>query len=471
MKKLISLLLSCMISFTLFSCAVNQENPETQDSLATQGGETATLLAGYGRMCINPNEPAGMAGYGDEETRKSGAVLDDIYATCIALQDGDTTLLVYTIDVCGLSDTHMEAIRAAVTAYTGIPGENIYLGATHTHSAPSMDGNEEWKTQLHAACSIAGKTAIADLAPAKMGATTATLENLNFVRHYLMNDGTYYGSNFGSTASGFKAHALEYPDRQMVLVKLDREEKQDILMVNWQAHPASAAREADYTGISADFVGALRAKVEAQTGMQVAYYTGAAGNTNKDSLIESEKHGLGYVAYGEKIADYVIANLENLTPVENTGIRSTRLSCPVEIDHSWDPLIEQANEVYHVWKTVSKAEADALGKTYGFTSCYQARMIRIRYNRGATENRELRAFRVGPVAFTSGTYEMFSDHAVYVKENSPFDITFVITGCANYIGNKAAFEYRSYETDTGLYASGTGEKLAEEYVRLLNAIH
>ena len=65
---------------------------------------------------------------------------------------------------------------------------------------------------------------------------------------------------------------------------------------------------------------------------------------------------------------------------------------------------------------------------------------------------------------------MFSDHAEYVKENSPFDITVIITGCSGYIPNKAAYEYRSYESDTGFYASGTGEAMAEEYVKLLNAI-
>ena len=102
--------------------------------------------------------------------------------------------------------------------------------------------------------------------------------------------------------------------------------------------------------------------------------------------------------------------------------------------------------------------------------CLQARAIRSRYDKPATEPRELRAFRVGPVGFTTGTYEMFCDHALYVKENSPFDITFIITGCGGYIGNKASFEYRSYETDTGMFASGTGEKMAEEYVKLLNAV-
>ena len=133
-------------------------------------------------------------------------------------------------------------------------------------------------------------------------------------------------------------------------------------------------------------------------------------------------------------------------------------------------MIEQANEVYDLWKTVGKTEGDNLGKTYGFSSSYQARAIRTRYDLPATQTRELRAFRVGPIGFTTGTYEMYSDHAIHVKENSPFDLTFVITGCSGYIGNQASYEYRSYETDTGMFASGTGEAMAAEYVKLLNAV-
>ena len=463
MKKLISVLLSLCILFGLCACGGAGDADQSQ-----AGG----LQAGYGRENITPDFPVGMGGYSDSETRKSGMVLDYIYTTCVAFNEGDTTILVYTVDVCGLSDSVQEAMRMHISAYTGIPNENIFIGATHTHSAPSYGTNDAWDKVFLDAAGNAGKAAIADLAPIKIESTTATLENMNFVRHYLMNDGTYYGSNFGSTASGFKAHALEYPDRQLILLKLDREEKKDILMVNWQAHPAAAARQADYTGVSADFVGHTRSQLEANTGMMVAYYTGAAGNTNPKSLIESEnvKNNNSYRDYGKTLAEEIEKVLPNLAPVEASGIKTTRYAFAAEVDHSWDYMIQEANEVFELWKSEGKEKGDALGKTYGFTSSYQARAIRTRASLPATQNREMRAFRIGPIGFTTGTYEMYSDHAEYVKQNSPFDTTFVITGCSGYIGNKASYEYRSYETDTGMYASGTGEKMAEKYVELLNAI-
>jgi len=465
MKKLISVLLTLCILLGLCACGNSGSGENDQP-------QTAALKAGYGRENITPDHPVGMGGYSDSETRKSGLVLDYIYTTCVAFNEGDTTILVYTIDVCGIADSGQDKIRNYVAQYTGIPADNIIIGATHTHSAPAMGNDDAWDNALLKACADAGNTAIKDLAPVKMETTTAVLESLNFVRHYLMNDGTYYGSNFGSTASGFKAHALDYPDRQLVLVKLDRETKKDILMVNWQAHPAAAARQDDYTAVSADFVGHVRSKLENDTGMMVAYYTGASGNTNPKSLIEEEnvKNNASYRDYGKTLADEIIAVLPTLAPVEGTTLQTTKFAFEAEIDHSWDHMIKEANEVFDLWKTVGKTEGDKLGATYGFTSVYQARAIRTRYNLPATQTRVLRAFRVGPIGFTSGSYEMFSDHAEYVKQNSPFDVTFVITSNSGYIANELAYTYRSYETDTGMYASGTGEKMAEKYVELLNTL-
>ena len=151
----------------------------------------ASLQAGYGRENITPDKPMGLDGYGDQATRKSGTVLDYLYTTCVAFSEGEQTILVYTVDICSLADNQMDALRAVVTTATGVPGENICFGATHTHSGVRLEGNQEYEQQLYTACVNAAKTAIADLAPVKMEAGTAMLEGLNFVRHYLMNDGTY----------------------------------------------------------------------------------------------------------------------------------------------------------------------------------------------------------------------------------------------------------------------------------------
>ena len=465
MKRTFCLLLSFIICISLAACGATQGSQETQPQ--------AGLMAGFGRADITPGNGVGMGGYSDNETRLSTGTLDPIYVTCIALSDGTETILAVTIDVIGIRDGLLTTVRTNMSTVTGVPFDKIFVGATHTHSGPAMSKNNDaeiaWHKDYEAALRTAAEEAMKDLAPAKLQATTKVIDGMNFVRHYLMNDGTYYGSNFGSTESGFKDHATKN-DPQMVLVKLDRENKKDILMVNWQAHPASVAREVDYNMVSADFVGYMRVAMEQQTGMHFAYFTGASGNQNKDSQLASEKHGLTSQQYGPKMAEYAIAALADLKDIEDTTIKSVAKQQTVQIDHSWDNMIAQADEVYDLWKTEGKTAGDELGRQYGFTSSYQARAIRDRKKMSLTGELTIGAFRLGPIGFTHGTYEMFSDHSNYVKENSPFDITFLITGNSTYIPSAAAYDYRSYEADTGFYAQGTGEQLAEEYVKLLNSI-
>jgi hypothetical protein len=143
----------------------------------------------------------------------------------------------------------------------------------------------------------------------------------------------------------------------------------------------------------------------------------------------------------------------------------------MDIDHSWDHLLEEAKEVQEFWKANGLDAGNLLAAQYGFTSVYQARTIITRSAYPATHQTEMNAFSIDGVGFTTGTYEMFSDHSVYVKENSPFDTTFIITGCSGYIPTRQAYEdYRSYEADTGNYAPGVGEQLAQYYVEMLGEV-
>lgn len=455
MKKILSIILVLVMVLGLAACASSNSASETP----------VGLQAGFGRTDISPLTPIGMGGYGDKDTRLSGAILDNIYATCVAIRNADTTFLVLTVDVIAASDVNANALRSAIESETGVPADNIYVGATHTHSAP------DWNGGTSSGCISAAKAALEDLAPATMETATAELENMNFVRHYLMNDGTYYGSNFGSDASGFKAHALEV-DKQLILVNLNREEKKDILMVNWQAHPAAAARQIDYTGVSADFVGYVRKKVEVEANVLVAYYTGTAGNVNPRSLIESENtnNNTNFQTYGATLGEKIIEVMANLTPVEGTEMATTHSSFPVEVDHSWDHMAVQASEAVGAWKNQNLEEGHKVARSYGLSSAYHASSILNRSALKGQQYRELYAFRIGPVGFVSNTYETFCDHGEYVKEHSPFDLTFIITGCNGYIANEASYDYRSYESDTCSYVKGTGEKLAEEMARMLNTL-
>ena len=468
MKKAITLILTLMLLLGL--CACGESEPQSTESAASAG-----LQVGYAKINITPDFSVGLGGNSDMETRRSTGFADYIYITCIAATEGEETVLIYTVDNCAAGKAVADQLRKKVTPATGIPENKIFVGATHSHSCPSLSWPDEagnkYSEQVMQAAVQAANEALADRSGAKLLAATPVIEGMNFVRHYKLSDGSYAGSNFGDFfGKTIEAHAAE-PDRQMVLVKFDRgQEKKSVLMVNWQAHPDSCA-EIGYTTIAASWIGPLRDTLEQASGCHVAYFTGASGNTNMSSSIPALNHGLPtWRDYGVKMGQLAAEALTQLQPVEGAGIKTTGTMLEVEVDHSWDHMLAEANEVYELWKGVGKTEGDAKGKEYGFTSSFQARAIRSRASMPATEQLEVNAFSIGGIGFTTGTYEMFSTSAIYVKEHSPFPVTFIITGNNGYIPSREAFGYRCYEADTGLYAEGTAEKLAENYVKMLESL-
>ena len=80
---------------------------------------------------------------------------------------------------------------------------------------------------------------------------------------------------------------------------------------------------------------------------------------------------------------------------------------------------------------------------------------------------ELNAFSIGQLGFAHCYNEVFSTVGRYVRANAPFEQVFWITGNSRYLPCKEAYDYRSYEADTSMYARGTAEKVQEKLVEML----
>ncbi len=429
------------------------------------------LKAGFAKIDVTPDYPIGLGGYSNADTRISEGVADKIYATCIALTEGEETILLYTLDTCGFGFEMADQLRAYVTDATAIPGEKIFVMATHSHNAPALaahDQAEKYKAFLGNAMALGAQKALADQAPAVTMAAKKFFHGMNSTRHVQLADGTVAGSDWRRRGSPAIGNAGT-PDSQMVLFKFAREEKKDILLINWQGHPDCSGQIGKLL-ISPSFVGPLRDTVEAGSGMEVAYFTGADGNMTIDSRLPEYKHNMDYRRYAVHMGTLTLGLMDEMEEVEGTGIATARMYVEAPVDHSWDHMLPQANEVFDLWKATDKATGDELGKKYGFSSVYQARAIRSRSKMGESRTLELNAVRIGGVGIAVGTYEMFSESGLEIKFGSPYPYTMVMTSNSSYIPSRRAFANRCYESDTGFYAEGTAEMLVEKYLELLNKI-
>jgi antitoxin (DNA-binding transcriptional repressor) of toxin-antitoxin stability system len=103
-------------------------------------GQGAGLRAGAAKNVITPEVGPGrvhLAGFGNN--RVAAGVHDDLYARCLALAAGESTVAVCAVDLVGLFYDDVVKIRERVKAQA--PGTtHVVVAATHTHAGPDTMG-------------------------------------------------------------------------------------------------------------------------------------------------------------------------------------------------------------------------------------------------------------------------------------------------------------------------------------------
>ena len=96
------------------------------------------LRVGASEACITPKGMGvELSGFAGRHPFAAAGVHDPIQAHCLALSDGDTDLLLVSLDLLAFSVTGAGRMKAEVAKATGIPAQHIMLATTHTHSGPA----------------------------------------------------------------------------------------------------------------------------------------------------------------------------------------------------------------------------------------------------------------------------------------------------------------------------------------------
>lgn len=466
MEKVFALLLAVLMVLSLCACGNTEEKQQTE--------EASKLQLGYGRVSITPSVSVPLNGYGTSTNRMSTEVLNDLYVTCLAMNDGNNTALLFSQDLMISSATLTPKLRSDLTAAVGVPGANIFFAATATYSSPDLKSKHEniagYVTMYKEAVVQAAKDAIADMAPAKMFSATTDVEGMSFTHHYTMEDGTVEDAYYGFFDREITGHAAE-PDTTMRLVKVERVDKPAVLMINWQCRPTMTGSK-DKTQVSSDFIGYLRDKVEADSGMKPIYFTGAYGEVSPTSLIESEDHGLDVKAYGEKLADYALQAVSGeLTEMGGKSIGSyTVAGYGIKLNHADEDRVEAAKKIVEERKEKGYDVADKTAKAQGFRSVYEAGSIAYRPERKEKEPIEISVLRFGDMGFLMAPLALFSTSADEYLAKAPTKFAFMLcqsNAAWNTIPSQEAFAYGGYEADVSYFAEGEAERMLKNLNEML----
>jgi len=406
MKRILALFLTVLMLLGTVSCSSEK---------------SVRLEAGFGRVSVTP-------AYDDSDGQNlllepintnsktiATSVYNEIYASAIAITDGETQILLISADLRDMSVELCSRIAERIEAETGVPKNNVMIAATHNHSAPSLTLYENdqlilYKDYLVETIPQAAVLAMEDLAPATMSVGRAQTPGMNFVRRYIMSDGSLVSIVNTNPDLTYVSHESE-PDTEFQTLRLAREDKKDIILSNWQCHPAAMYPE---NTINSDWVHYMREGVEKKHDAFFAFFNGGLGNINHVSRIPGE------MVFGKNAADkstvenlgYGLVSIVNLTLREMQPIEAGRIN---------------------VKRTYPK-------DTGGTVPLFVA--------------------TIGDFAIAGNPFEMFHQHGEYVKENSPYKMTFFVSlanGAEGYMPTKEAYARGGYEKDACRYAPFVGD--------------
>ncbi|MCE7985598.1 MAG: hypothetical protein DYG89_30855 [Caldilinea sp. CFX5] len=413
------------------------------------------LLAGAARVEITPPLGLPMAGYPHLNRQVAGAptdtsgyfgrngaangVLDPLYARALVLANGRQTVALLALDLIVVTASFTAAVRQGVAAATGIPGEQILVSATHTHSGPDLFWADDLDPTVTSAIVQQAVAAIcqahANRQPARCGWSDRLLDQITINRR---DPGDPIEARVG------------------VMVVTDAEDRPLALAVNFPIHPiVLSATNLHYSG---DVPGLAMAAVERlYPGAVALFLNGAAGNINPVAYPWGEKANLVPVFRQAWHAGL---------PHPRTYRNATRLAHIL------------ASEVIHA---VEEAEATQTELVLAATASPVALPMRpaaelaqfrafMGLGRNFDEARltgdsfasEVQALAIGPRLYIGLPGEPFVELSLALQQRLAPTPTYVL-GYSNddprYILHAAAYQDNRYETWGSLLLPGSGELL------------
>ena len=409
-------------------------------------GKKGGYQVGLGTADITPEGQVYIAGNTSPIAAKG--VDFPLEAKACVIASGDTKAVFITLDTLKYPVELYEEARAAIEKETGIPGENIMITSSHTHSGPHYS---TYDGELTGVMVNAVKDALKDLEPCRLGAAKTEVTGLSHNRRLLV-DGEVWNDwmvqmsqpwNFYPSAGSL--------DPELTLIAAITEEG-NIKTVLWNY--ACHANSGNTGNLSADYPGRVQAYLSEKLGKEIKtlYMTGPSGDVNPSNGTES---------MGNKLGDAIISCLRDLTYIEDTEMKIENEV--FEIPGREDPVFNE-EEIAEKWPDQLEGYRSSFESTKKYGSkgsvCY------------------LNAVSFGKTAvIVSNPGELFSSLSLDIKNGSPFAYTLVTeqtNGALGYLPTVKDFELKGYETWFGEHSNlskQAGEKIAETSVKMTEKLY
>jgi hypothetical protein len=281
------------------------------------------LKAGAAVRVITPDPLLPVSG-GIGTPKKSTEKKGDLYARALVFEKGATRIAIVSVDNLGWSSALADRSRVLIT---GIPHENVLIGATHTHSAPDAYGFPDENGKSHADLKYL------DWCVKQIGdAVNEALKNLQPVSLKIA-----VGEAQGKIAYNYYAPQL-YDPRCGVIQAIASEGKNRgtavATLINYAVHPEVIGSSKGI--LSPDLCGPLYDRISSKGGGVAIFMNGAQGGmVTADVRLENGKEANTWeecIRIGTLLADEALRIIDKAPVQDNPqlAIDSRDITFPVE---------------------------------------------------------------------------------------------------------------------------------------------
>jgi neutral ceramidase len=254
-----------------------------------------------GAATSNVTPDLGVSINGGFQDGKATYIHDELHARCLALDDGQTKLVLVAVDSCVIGRDIFDAAKKLVQESTGIPVENMLMSATHSHSCGTLQAvgqstpDPAYQKFVTRRIADGVKRALNNLAPAKIGWGYGNVPQHVFNRRWRLRLGSVPPSPHGVTTDqvrtnpGIKNPNLEQPagptDPQVWFISVQSKEGRPLaLYANYSLHYVGGVGaghiSADYFGAFADRIQTLLSAERQDPPFVGAMSNGTSGDIN-----------------------------------------------------------------------------------------------------------------------------------------------------------------------------------------------
>ena len=430
------------------------------------------LKVGFARLDITPPLGTHLDGY--FHARFASGVLDPLELNAIALNDGEKTVVMIAADLLGIDIADGKHIKKKIEERLGLSEECVLLHAIHQHTSFWLDNivipnrlPREYIEVLYTKFVDVAQLAIEDMAEATLSSgERETDTRIAFVRRYKLDDGRIVTNPFAKDVPHIDCRLGE-ADNIVRILRFKREEKKDIALVNFSAHPDVVKGEK----VSADWPGFVRRFVEADLGdVNCAFFTNAQGDVaHRDVINGNSKQGYEHSRYmGRVIADTVIKMWDS-----TTERKADKLFAKISVVYNKSNT--EGEEKYEEAKAFEKARAE---NTLGYNPSieemgYARRIIDIRESMTIYRALPVTVIGIGEVVLFGLPGEPFHKYAAIARElaKGRFALTFCLTnGNQGYLPTAEAFSQGGYEAKSSHFTPALEEQITNEAKKLIDMI-